>query len=87
MKVRLLLFGLVGAAMGWLEPQSEAAADLSRRADPETAATDDRVVGSRANGFHGAGAHFYTWQRERSEALAWVTELAPFDHPEAQRRG
>lgn len=87
MKVRPLLLGLVGAMMGWLEPQAEDSADLARRADPDSVASDDRVVGSRTGGFHSEGAHFYVWGPERSEVVAWVSELAPFDRPAPQRRG
>ena len=86
MKLRPLLLGLVGVMIGWLEPQGDDATDLVRRPEAESSATDDWVLGSRAHGFHSEGAHFYTWQRERSEVVAWVSELAPFDHPAPPRR-
>jgi hypothetical protein len=78
MKVRLLLLGLVGAVIGWLEPPPEDAAQLERRTG-RISAPADAIHGSRANGYRSEGARFYTWQPERSAVVAWVEELSPFD--------
>jgi len=79
MKVRPVMLGLVGAVIGWLEPGSEDAVSLVSRSGREGSGTPE-IVGSSADGYHSAGAHFYTWQRERADVVAWVEELMPYDH-------
>jgi hypothetical protein len=44
------------------------------------------VVGTPASGYRSEGERFYTWQRERADAVAWVRELSPFDRPARARR-
>jgi hypothetical protein len=81
MKVRSVLLGLVGAAIGWLEPGSDDMADLVSREGRGTGSVEGEIIGSVAKGYSSQGDHFYTWQPERAEVVAWVAELAPWDHP------
>lgn len=39
------------------------------------------IEGTPASGYRSEGEHFYTWQAERDDVVAWVEELSPFDHP------
>ena len=84
MKVRGMLFGLIGALIGWLGPSNDDAADFVARAGRESA-RDEKVTGSPVVGYHSEGGRFYTWQPERSEVVSWVAELAPFDRPDSGR--
>lgn len=79
MKVRPVMLGLVGAVIGWLEPGSEDAVNLVRSSSREGCGAPE-IVGSPAQGYHSAGAHFYTWQPERATVVAWLEELRPYDH-------
>lgn len=80
MKVRKLLLGLVGAAIAWLEPGADDMVDLASREGRASAPDDGAIVGSPAAGYHSEGSRFYTWQPDRSEVVAWVAELEPWDH-------
>ena len=80
MKVRNVLLGLVGAAIGWLGAGGEDAAEIPSREGRRTGIGDE-IVGSPASGYHSEGSQFYTWQPERAEVVDWVEELAPWDHP------
>ena len=39
------------------------------------------IEGTPSSGYRSEGEHFYTWQPERDEVVAWVEELLPFDRP------
>lgn len=80
MKVRKLLLGLVGAAMGWFEPGGDDMVDLVNREGRRAEAADE-IAGSPASGYRSEGSHFYTWQLEREEVADWLAELAPWGHP------
>jgi len=81
MKFRTVLLGLVGAAIGWLEPASDDTVDILSREGRGTESVERDIVGSVTSGYSSEGAHFYTWQPERAEVVGWVAELAPFDPP------
>ena len=81
MKIRTVLLGLVGAAIGWLQPGGDDMTDLVSREGRGTESVERDIVGSVASGYSSQGDHFYTWQPERAEVVAWVIELAPWDHP------
>lgn len=81
MKIRAMVLGLVGAAIGWLEPGGDSMVDLVNREGRRDAPADPAIVGSPHSGYRSEGDRFYTWQPERADVVAWVEELAPWDHP------
>jgi hypothetical protein len=65
----------VDGVIDWLEPRHPMPHPRPGAAQRVRAHLADRVRGSRASGFCGEAAHFYTWQPERADVVSWLAEL------------